>query len=229
MGAYDTKALPIYTYLHSAGHPRYVIADDFFQAAFGGSFLNHQWLIAAASPTYPNAPANLHSIIDSNGMPVKYPLYNADRARAARAAHRRLPVAGCEPRVRRLRGQHDAADAAAVRHLRREAAAADRTRRSATGCRAKGVDWAWYAGGWSNAARRHERAGLDERRRAELLRPERHPGLEVPELPGRAVPVPSPAVQLLRELRTRNARRDAPARRGRSSSSASAAPRRRAG
>ena len=30
------------------GHPRYAIADNFFQAAFGGSFLNHQWLIAAA-------------------------------------------------------------------------------------------------------------------------------------------------------------------------------------
>ena len=29
------------------GAPNYVIADDFFQAAFGGSFLNHQWLIAA--------------------------------------------------------------------------------------------------------------------------------------------------------------------------------------
>ena len=27
---------------------RYAIADNFFQAAFGGSFLNHQWLIAAA-------------------------------------------------------------------------------------------------------------------------------------------------------------------------------------
>src|SRR3954451_12115173 len=44
MGTYDTTQLPIYTYLHSKGAPRYVIADRFFQAAFGGSFLNHQWL-----------------------------------------------------------------------------------------------------------------------------------------------------------------------------------------
>ena len=53
MGTYDTRALPIYKYLHGRGHPEYAIADDFFQAAFGGSFLNHQWLIAAATPTSP--------------------------------------------------------------------------------------------------------------------------------------------------------------------------------
>jgi phospholipase C len=51
MGYYDTKKLPIYTFLHSPGAPNYVIADSFFQAAFGGSFLNHQWLIAAATPS----------------------------------------------------------------------------------------------------------------------------------------------------------------------------------
>ena len=50
MGTYDTTRLPIYQYLHQPGHPKYAIADNFFQAAFGGSFLNHQWLIAAASP-----------------------------------------------------------------------------------------------------------------------------------------------------------------------------------
>jgi phospholipase C len=35
MGVYDTRALPIYEYLHRRGHPRYAIADNFFQAAFG--------------------------------------------------------------------------------------------------------------------------------------------------------------------------------------------------
>jgi phospholipase C len=74
MGYYDTRKLPIYTYLHSPGHPHYVIADDFFQAAFGGSFLNHQWLIAAASPAWPGIPAAQHAIVDSNGMPNSYPL-----------------------------------------------------------------------------------------------------------------------------------------------------------
>ena len=77
MGGYDTHSLPIYRYLHSFGHPRYVIADNFFQAAFGGSFLNHQWLIAAATPTFPGAPSTLHSIVDANGFPnATYPLYH---------------------------------------------------------------------------------------------------------------------------------------------------------
>ena len=50
MGHYNTKSLPHLPYLHSTGHPCYAIADNFFQAAFGGSFLNHQWLIAARTP-----------------------------------------------------------------------------------------------------------------------------------------------------------------------------------
>ena len=37
MGYYDTRQLPIYRYLHQRGHPKYVISDRFFQAAFGGS------------------------------------------------------------------------------------------------------------------------------------------------------------------------------------------------
>ena len=59
-------------------HPRYAIADDFFQAAFGGSFLNHQWLVAAATPTWPGAvndggANDLHSVVDANGMPTELP------------------------------------------------------------------------------------------------------------------------------------------------------------
>src|SRR4029077_14437990 len=55
MGVYNTQALPIYAYLHQSGHPDYAIADNFFQAAFGGSFLNHQWLAAARDPKWVGA------------------------------------------------------------------------------------------------------------------------------------------------------------------------------
>jgi len=37
---------------------KYVLADNFFQAAFGGSFLNHQFLICSCAPVYPNDGAN---------------------------------------------------------------------------------------------------------------------------------------------------------------------------
>ncbi|MCF5225811.1 acid phosphatase [Pseudomonas syringae] len=33
----------------------FVLCDNFFQGAFGGSFLNHQYLISATAPIYPNA------------------------------------------------------------------------------------------------------------------------------------------------------------------------------
>ncbi|HEY4133347.1 MAG TPA: acid phosphatase [Gemmatimonadaceae bacterium] len=36
----------------------FALADNFFQGAFGGSFLNHQYLICACAPVYPNADAS---------------------------------------------------------------------------------------------------------------------------------------------------------------------------
>jgi acid phosphatase len=68
-GYYDTTQLPIYKYLHSNGAPKYVIADHFFQAAFGGSFLNHQFLIAAAPPDITGASGASRSVLDGAGMP----------------------------------------------------------------------------------------------------------------------------------------------------------------
>src|SRR5206468_2393458 len=81
MGYYDTTQLPIYNYLHGKGAPNYVVADHFFQAAFGGSFLNHQFLVAAAAPVF---AGGTHSVLDPAGMPrshsasgcaAAYPLY----------------------------------------------------------------------------------------------------------------------------------------------------------
>jgi acid phosphatase len=152
MGQYDTKQLPVYTYLHSPAHPKYVILDNFFQSAFGGSFLNHQWLIAAASPTYPNAAASLHTIIDSNGMPVSYPLYKQTDPAAKRNP---LTVVCPSPVPNRACGdfavntmqpsQQPFGTFGAKLPLQTNPTIGDRLS-------AKGVDWAWYSGGWSNAA-----------------------------------------------------------------------------
>jgi phospholipase C len=74
MGYYDTTKLPIYQYLHSRKAPNYVVLDQFFQAAFGGSFLNHQYLVAAAAPPF---AAGTHAVLDANGFPnATYPLYH---------------------------------------------------------------------------------------------------------------------------------------------------------
>src|SRR4051794_18629111 len=88
-GHYKTKQLPVYEYLHKKKAPHYVIADHLFQAAFGGSFLNHQWLIAARTPTFdtsqvPVVPANSNSVLDPAGFPNKNtPLYKPDPALVA--------------------------------------------------------------------------------------------------------------------------------------------------
>ena len=50
MGHYDTRQRALYALAR-----QYVLADHFFQGAFGGSFLNHQYLICACAPEYPNA------------------------------------------------------------------------------------------------------------------------------------------------------------------------------
>jgi phospholipase C len=82
-GYYDTTQLPVYEYLHGAGAPNYVIADNFFQASFGGSFLNHQYLVAAQAPQWDTSqkpvPAGKNSVLDAAGFPNKsYPLYSPD-------------------------------------------------------------------------------------------------------------------------------------------------------
>jgi len=47
---------------------QYTLCDNFFHAAFGGSFLNHQFLIAANAPVYPNAPAGMQPTLDATGQ-----------------------------------------------------------------------------------------------------------------------------------------------------------------
>jgi len=50
-----------------------VMCDNFFHTAFGGSFLNHQFFVAAQAPVYPNAagivPNNV-AVLDTNGVLV---------------------------------------------------------------------------------------------------------------------------------------------------------------
>jgi acid phosphatase len=151
-GYYDTTRLPIYKYLHAPGHPRYAIADDFFQAAFGGSFLNHQWLIAAATPTFPGAPADQHSVLDANGMPNTYPLYTPtttvkDTALTAACGGSTPAGLACgDFAVNTIQPPYKPFSSPAALMLPPQTAPTIGDRLSA-----KGVDWAWYSGGWSNA------------------------------------------------------------------------------
>ena len=171
MGTYATTDLPIYRYLHSAEAPHYAIADHFFQAAFGGSFLNHQWLIAAATPTWPGAVADgtandLHSIVGPDGFPAGTPLHPATPgtkdAQLTQAANPdgtcKVPASGPTAPPGTVCGDYAintiqpfyqpyAPGTALARRLPPQTAPTIGNRLSDAG-----VDWAWYAGGWSNAA-----------------------------------------------------------------------------
>jgi acid phosphatase len=62
MGYYDGSRTNLWKYAE-----RYTLADHFFQAAFGGSFLNHFWLICACTPRYDDAPDKLKAGSDVSG------------------------------------------------------------------------------------------------------------------------------------------------------------------
>jgi phospholipase C len=67
MGHYDGSKLPLWSVAQ-----KYVLADNFFQGAFGGSFLNHFHLVCACTPVYPNAdksPAKgIIAVVDADGV-----------------------------------------------------------------------------------------------------------------------------------------------------------------
>ena len=164
MGYYDTQKLPVYQYLHAAGHPRYAIADMFFQSALGGSYLNHQWLISARTPVWTGAPNDggaddLHSVLDANGMPTSTPLYTAGAGvRDSNLTQSCAPPASRGPlqsgyacgdfsiNTTQPPYQPYAPGTAATRRLPAQTAPTIGDRLSA-----KNIDWAWYSGGWSNA------------------------------------------------------------------------------
>jgi len=67
MGYFDTTKLPLYPYARE-----FVLADNWFTSSFGGSFLNHFWLICACTGVFPNAPAKVvaRPVLDGAGRVI---------------------------------------------------------------------------------------------------------------------------------------------------------------
>lgn len=63
MSYYDATNLPLGRLAQ-----QYVLCDNFFQAGFGGSTLNHIWLIAAATAVWPDAPASERAELDGDRL-----------------------------------------------------------------------------------------------------------------------------------------------------------------
>ncbi len=64
MGRFDATTMPGF----GLG-VRYTVADRFFHAAYGGTMLNHLWLICGCTPTWDSAPPELRSGADPAVLP----------------------------------------------------------------------------------------------------------------------------------------------------------------
>ena len=126
MGYYDNSKSPMWDYAK-----KYALADNFFHAVFGGSFLNHFYLVCACAPTWPNAPAEYVAQVDDKGTITKDGAVTPD----GYAVNTSQPVNG--PHAASLDEKH-LLPAQDMPHI------GDRLD-------AKNIDWAWYSGGWDDA------------------------------------------------------------------------------
>jgi phospholipase C len=62
MGYYDGSQLPLWKVARE-----YTLADNFFMAAFGGSYMNHMWLACACTPQFPDGPQKLRAQLGADG------------------------------------------------------------------------------------------------------------------------------------------------------------------
>ena len=139
----------------------FVLCDNFFQGAFGGSFLNHQYLISATAPIYPNAstsPAKsqIATLMSDDPTDTRLKPLPASPASAMQGPPQFGPSAITPdgyavntmvppywPTLMRDpdRPDYSKPDLPNVLVPQHHEHIGDKLSR-------KGVDWAWYAGGW---------------------------------------------------------------------------------
>jgi phospholipase C len=130
MGFYNTMSLPL-----AKVAQEYTVCDRFFHSAFGGSFLNHMWLAAAATPVFKNAPTEAVAKLDAGGHLLKDGMVTPDGYAVNTAFSVNTP--------------HPAnADPKTLVPLQTLPTIGDRLSD-------KQVSWAWYSGGWNDAIAGH--------------------------------------------------------------------------
>ena len=164
MGYYDGSSFKLWQWARE-----YTLADNFFQAAFGGSYLNHQWLICACTPRHAEAPASMRVRLDVNGKLEKRAGSPSANVSAVQVVSNSLgrsvtpdgwSVNTTQPPYQPS-GIPPAADGPAThanpRGFRTHGFDAGEPIPPQTATTigdtlsAKGISWAWYAGGWNAA------------------------------------------------------------------------------
>jgi phospholipase C len=111
---------------------RFTLADHFFQAAFGGSFLNHQWLACACMPRYEDAPPKIRAKLNDKGEMVEDGAVTPDG----------LAINTLQPSQPPFKTSDTGPEKQLP--LQTQPTLGDRLSDQK-------VDWAWYAGGWNDA------------------------------------------------------------------------------
>ncbi|MGE5638647.1 MAG: acid phosphatase [Clostridia bacterium] len=164
MGYYDGSGQKMWRWAQ-----RYVLADNFFMGAFGGSFLNHQWLVCACTPVFQNAPASLRPQLDERGFLKKRPdsppsvmngpphLFDGSVTPDGYAVNTTQPPyqpSGIPP---------SAGGDLKLSDTGKHPLPPQTARTIGDTLSAKGVSWAWYAGGWNQALADGERDPNEKR------------------------------------------------------------------
>ena len=170
MGYYDGSKMKLWDIAK-----QYTLADHFFMGAFGGSFLNHQYLICACAPTYPHAdnvasPAknsisavdvdahgNMVRLTPGTGNPTSVlngaPVYLKDSTLTPKDASGMFYAVNTMQPLYQPSGNAAVADATASYADASKATTLPAQTQPTIGDQlsAKGVNWAWYSGAWDAA------------------------------------------------------------------------------
>ena len=152
MGYYDGSPLPMWKIARE-----YTLADHFFMGAFGGSFLNHMWLVCACTPVFHNAPDNLKAKLDGNGKLMRKPtspasaligavqLFDGDLTPDGFAVNTAQPPYQPSRITPGVGGDPNLADAT------QNPLPPQTIKTIGDTLSAKNISWAWYAGAWKTA------------------------------------------------------------------------------
>lgn len=159
MGYYDGSSLKLWQWAKA-----YTLADNFFMGAFGGSYLNHQWLICACTPQHANAPAAMRARLTPEGKLEKRPDSPSASAGAVKvysAGGGQVTPDGWSVNTSQPPYQPSGIAPAPDGPLTLadprgnaqsgEPVPPQTARTIGDTLSAKGVSWAWYAGGWKAA------------------------------------------------------------------------------
>jgi len=128
MSYYDATNLP-----EGKLAQEYTMADNFYHSAFGGSFLNHFYLVCACAPVWPNAPASIVATVDpATGLFIKDGQVTPDgfAVNTSQPLNKPFAASTSDPTLR--------VPPQTMNNIGDELSA-------------KNVTWAWYSGGWNDA------------------------------------------------------------------------------